>query len=47
MMGSRRPRGGALASTLTIPPELAEQLSSCESIQAALPLLLGPRLKVD
>lgn len=46
-MGSRRPPGGPLASTLTIPPEPAEQLSSCESIQAALPLPLGPRLKVN
>lgn len=47
MMGSRRPPGGPLASTLTVPPELAEQLSSCESMQAALPLPLGPLLKVN
>lgn len=35
-----------MASTLTIPPEPVEQTSSCESIQVALPLPLGPRLKV-
>ena len=37
-MGSRRP---PVAGTLTIPPEPAEQPSSCESVQVALPLPLG------
>lgn len=45
-MGTWRPPDGPLAGTLQFPTlEPAEQLSSCTSIQVALPLPLGKGVK--